>query len=251
MGRTMKVSLFITCLTDTLFPEVGVASVRLLERLGQEVGFDPEQTCCGQMHGNSGYRDASVGLMRRFVDVFADQETIVAPSASCVSMVRHHYPRLAAGTEDPGLVREVDSLVGRTYEICEFIVDRLGMTDVGAYYPHRVTYHASCHGLRYLRLGDRPLKLLSAVDGLELTEMSEPEECCGFGGTFAVKNVATSAAMLEDKIDSIQATEADACTATDSSCLMHIGGGLRKQGAGTRAVHITEILAQQKETAVR
>lgn len=246
----MKVSLFVTCLVDTLFPEVGVATVRLLERLGQEVEFDPEQTCCGQMHGNSGYRDATVGLMRRFVDVFADKEVVVSPSASCVAMVRDHYPRLAASTGDRDLVEAVDDLVGRTFEICEFIVDRLGVTDVGAYYPHRVTYHPSCHGLRMLRLGERPLQLLSKVEGLELVTMSEPEECCGFGGTFTVKNEATSVAMLQDKIGSIEATGARVCTATDSSCLMHIAGGLRKQGAETRTVHIAEILAGEREVVV-
>jgi L-lactate dehydrogenase complex protein LldE len=242
----MGVSLFITCLTDTLFPEVGVASLRLLDRLGQEVEFDPEQTCCGQMHGNSGYRDDTLALMKRFLRVFGDQEQIVAPSASCIAMIRHHYPRLAAESGDSGLVREVDSLVGRSYEICEFIVDQLGVVDVGAYYPHRVTYHASCHGLRILRLGERPRRLLSEVEGLELVEMNEPEECCGFGGTFAVKNAPTSAAMLGDKLDSIAGTGAEVCTATDSSCLMHIGGGLRRQGASARAVHIVEILAQTK-----
>ena len=239
----MRASLFITCFNDTLFPETGIAVVRLLERLGHEVEFPEEQTCCGQMHLNSGYAAEAIPLMRRFVRTFADAEVVVSPSASCVGMVRDQYPRLAAETGDATLVREVEALAPRVLELTELLVDTLGLTDVGAYYPQRVTYHPTCHGLRGLRLGDRPLKLLRAVRGIDLVELPQAEECCGFGGTFAVKNADTSAAMLEDKIASIAATGATVCTAGDNSCLMHIGGGLRRQGAPTRAVHIAEILA--------
>jgi L-lactate dehydrogenase complex protein LldE len=239
----VRASLFITCFNDTLFPETGIAVVRLLERLGHEVEFPEEQTCCGQMHLNSGYAAEAIPLMRRFVRTFADAEVVVSPSASCVGMVRDQYPKLAAETGDATLVREVEALTPRILELTELLVDTLGLTDVGAYYPHRVTYHPTCHGLRGLRLGDRPLKLLRAVRGIDLVELPQAEECCGFGGTFAVKNADTSAAMLEDKIASIAATGATVCAAGDNSCLMHIGGGLRRQGAPTRAVHIAEILA--------
>jgi L-lactate dehydrogenase complex protein LldE len=239
----LRASLFITCFNDTLFPRTGIAVVRLLERLGHAVDFPEEQTCCGQMHLNSGYPDEAVPLLRRFVRAFGDAEVVVSPSASCVGMVRDQYPKLAQRTGDGGLAREVGALVPRVLELTELLVDRLGVTDVGARYPQRVTYHPTCHGLRGLKLGDRPLRLLRAVRELELVELPQAEECCGFGGTFAVKNADTSAAMLEDKIAAIAATGATVCTAGDNSCLMHIGGGLRKRGAPIRAVHLAEILA--------
>jgi L-lactate dehydrogenase complex protein LldE len=179
----LRAALFITCFNDTLFPETGIAVVRLLERLGHEVSFPEDQTCCGQMHLNSGYAREALPLLRRFVRVFGDAEVVVCPSASCVGMVRDQYPKLAASTGDPVLVREVEALAPRVLELSEFLVDRLGVTDVGAYYPHRVTYHPTCHGLRALGLGDRPLALLRAVRGIELVELPRAEECCGFGGT--------------------------------------------------------------------
>ena len=224
----MRISIFITCLGDTLFPETGRAVVRLLERLGHEVAFPEEQTCCGQMHFNSGYSEEGLALARRFERVFADADVVVSPSASCVGMVREHCsPELAS----------------RVFELAEFLVKRLGLEDVGAYYPHRVTYHPTCHSLRVLRVGDAPLRLLRAVRGIDLVELGDAEECCGFGGTFAVKNPDVSAAMLTDKIAHVLSTEAEVCTAGDSSCLMHIGGGLARQRAGVRAVHLAEILA--------
>ena len=239
----MRISLFITCLNDTLFPRAGQAVVTLLERLGHEVDFPLEQTCCGQMHVNSGYPDEALALMRRHLRAFADAEAIVSPSGSCVAMVRDHYPRLARASGDPGLVAAVDALAGRTWELSELLVDRLGVADVGAYYPHRVAYHPTCHGLRVLRLGDKPLRLLRAVRGLELVPLPDAEQCCGFGGTFAVRNADTSTAMLADKVRAVLDTRAEVCTATDSSCLMHIGGGLARQRTGVRAVHLAEILA--------
>ena len=224
----MRISIFITCLADTLFPETGRAVVRLLERLGHEVAFPEEQTCCGQMHFNTGYSEEGLALTRRFERVFADAEVVVSPSASCVGMAREHCsPELAS----------------RVFELAEFLVKRLGLEDVGAYYPHRVTYHPTCHSLRVLRVGDAPLRLLRAVRGIDLVELGDAEECCGFGGTFAVKNPDVSAAMLTDKIAHVLETGAEVCTAGDSSCLMHIGGGLSRQRAGVRAVHLAEILA--------
>jgi L-lactate dehydrogenase complex protein LldE len=204
--------------------------VELLERLGHEVDVPLEQTCCGQMHFNSGYERDGIGLARRFERVFADAEAIVSPSASCVGMVREHCPTVA----------------GRTYELTEFLVDRLGVVDVGASFPHRVTLHPTCHSLRVLRVGDRPRRLLEAVQGIELVPLEEAGECCGFGGTFAVKNADTSMAMLSDKLRRILDTRAEVCTAADTSCLMHIGGALRRQRAGVRTLHLAEILAAQE-----
>jgi L-lactate dehydrogenase complex protein LldE len=223
----VKVSLFITCFNDTLFPSTGRATVELLERLGCDVEFPEAQTCCGQMHGNSGYEEHGQALVGRLERVFSGAETIVSPSASCVAFVREHLP----------------AMEGRLFELTEFLVDRLGVVDVGATFPHRVTLHPTCHSLRLLQLGDRPKRLLEAVRGLELVDLEEPQECCGFGGTFAVKNADTSMAMLSDKLRRILDTRAEVCTAADNSCLMHIGGALRKQRTGVRAMHLAEILA--------
>lgn len=244
----MRVGLFVTCVTDTLFPEAGRATVELLERLGHEVVFDPEQTCCGQLHGNSGYEPEATTLMERFLRVFGDErlDATVAPSGSCVAMVREQYPRLAGKTGSAELVAQVAAVTARTYELSEFLVRKLAVDDVGAYYPHRVVYHPSCHGLRMLHLGDAPLRLLRNVQALELVELPEAESCCGFGGTFAIKNADTSAAMLADKIRAVLDTEAEVCTAVDSSCLLHIGGGLSRQRTGVRTVHLAEILAAQE-----
>jgi L-lactate dehydrogenase complex protein LldE len=226
----VRVELFITCFNDTLFPATGRAVVALLERLGCSVGFPLEQTCCGQMHFNSGYADHGLALAARLERVFADAEVVVSPSASCVGMVREHCPALA----------------GRVFELSEFLVDRLGVVDVGASFPHRVTLHPTCHSLRELRVGDRPWLLLSAVRGIDLVPLADAEECCGFGGTFAVKNADTSVAMLSDKLRRVLDTRAEVCTAADTSCLMHIGGALRRGRAGVRVLHMAEILAAQE-----
>jgi L-lactate dehydrogenase complex protein LldE len=217
--------------------------VRLLERLGHEVVFPEEQTCCGQMHANSGYGEQAVPLARRFVRVFADHDVIVTPSGSCAAMVRDGYPRLAELAGDDVLARDVAAIAPHVHELSELLVDVLGIEDVGAYYPHRVTYHPTCHGLRLLHVGDRPLRLLRAVRGIDLVELGDATTCCGFGGTFAVKNADTSAAMLTDKLRAILDTRAEICTALDNSCLMQIGGGLSRARAGTRTVHLAEILA--------
>jgi L-lactate dehydrogenase complex protein LldE len=217
--------------------------VEVLERLGHRVAFPEEQTCCGQMHANNGYADEAIGLVRRFVRVFADAEVVVSPSASCVATVREHYPVLAERSGDDGLRAEVAAIGERVVELTELLVDRLGVEDVGASFPHRVTYHPTCHSLRLLGLGDRPRRLLEAVRGLELLELPAAGECCGFGGTFAVKNADTSSAMLTDKLRHVVGTGAEYCVAVDSSCLMHIGGGLRRQRAAAGTVHLAEILA--------
>ena len=243
----MKISLFITCFNDTIFPETGRATVRLLERLGHEVEFRQEQTCCGQMHFNTGYQAEALALARRFVKVFRDAEAVVAPSVSCVGLIRDSYLHLAEESGDTALVAEVKAVVPTVWELSEFLVNKLGVEDVGAYYPHRVTYHPTCHSLRAMKLGDAPLRLLKAVKGLELVELPEAAECCGFGGTFAVKNADTSIAMLGDKVRCVMNTKAEVCSAVDNSCLMQIGGGLHRLRTGVRTVHLAEILASTEE----
>jgi L-lactate dehydrogenase complex protein LldE len=226
----MRISLFVTCLADTLFPQVGKATVTLLERLGHQVEFPAAQACCGQMHVNTGYQREALPLIRRYVEVFSGADAVVVPSGSCAGSVRHQHAAVAA----------------RTWELSELLTDVLGVEDVGAYYPHRVTYHPTCHSLRVLGVGDRPLRLLRQVAGLALVELPEAVVCCGFGGTFAVKNADTSTAMLADKMRHVLSTGAEVCTAGDSSCLMHIGGGLSRLRAGVRTVHLAEILASTR-----
>ena len=239
----MKVSLFITCFNDTLFPETGKSMVRLLERLGHSVDFPLEQTCCGQMHYNTGYQEEAIPLVRRFVEVFRDAEAIVAPSASCVGMIHEFYGRVAQRSGDPELQEKVQQIVPKVFELTQFLVEELGVKDVGATYPHRVTYHPTCHSLRVLNIGNAPLVLLRNVKGIDLVELPMAEECCGFGGTFAIKNADTSMAMLTDKIRHIKETGAEVCSAADNSCLMHIGGALSRQRSGVKPIHIAEILA--------
>jgi len=239
----MRVALFITCFNDTLFPATGQAVVHLLERLGHQVVFPMEQTCCGQMHYNTGYHREAIPLVRRFVRIFSPYEAIVAPSASCVAMVRDLYPHAAELAEDRQLAAEIAALTPRVFELTEFLINKLGVEDVGAYYPHRVTYHPTCHSLRHLRVGDAPLRLLRAVKGIDLVDLPAAEECCGFGGTFAVKNADTSMAMLSDKLRRVLDTRAEVCTAADNSCLMHINGALHRQRTGVRTLHLAEILA--------
>lgn len=221
--------------------------VRLLERLGHSVDFPLEQTCCGQMHYNTGYQEEAIPLVRRFVKVFADAEAIVAPSASCVGMVHEFYEKVAKRSGDEELLKQVKGIIPKVFELTQFLVDELGLEDVGAYYPHRVTYHPTCHSLRVLKIGDAPLKLLRNVKGIDLVELPAAQECCGFGGTFAVKNADTSMAMLGDKIRHVKETGAEVCSAADNSCLMNIGGGLSRQRSGVKAVHIAEILASTEE----
>ncbi|WP_405009939.1 (Fe-S)-binding protein [Kitasatospora sp. NBC_01539] len=243
----MRVALFVTCVNDALFPGTGRAVVALLERLGVEVDFPAAQTCCGQPQFNTGYRRGTEPLVRRMGEAFAGYEYVVTPSGSCAAMVRENYPRIGAKAVAEGrgseLASVADVLVPRVFELTEFLVDVLGVVDVGAYFPHTVTYHPSCHGLRVLGLGERPRRLLEAVKGLELRELPGAQECCGFGGTFAVKNPDVSAAMGADKVRNALATGAEVLCGADNSCLLHVGGTLRRQGAPVRAVHLAEILA--------
>jgi L-lactate dehydrogenase complex protein LldE len=231
--QTRRVALFATCLTDTFFPDTARAVVRLLERLGCVVEFPQAQTCCGQMHYNTGYLDRAKPLARNVASTFAGYDAIVMPSGSCAGMVRHVYPSF--GVDVPA------------YELSEYLVDVLGVEDVGAYFPHRVTYHPTCHSLRMLGVGDRPLRLLRAVKGLDLVELPGATECCGFGGTFALKNADVSSAMLADKMTAVLETSADVVCAGDNSCLMHIGGGLSRLQAGVHPVHLADILASTEE----
>ena len=244
----MRIALFVTCLVDAVFPAAGQATVRLLERLGHEVTFTPEQTCCGQMHANTGYLREALPLVRRYVEVFEDSEVIVVPSGSCTGSVRHQHAMVARRFGDEELAKRAEAVAARTFELSELLIDVLKVEDVGAYYPHRVTYHPTCHSLRLLRVGDRPIRLLRNVAGLDLVELPDAEVCCGFGGTFAVKNADVSTAMLADKMRSVLATRAEVCTAGDSSCLMHIGGGLSRLNAGTSTLHIAEILASTRDS---
>jgi L-lactate dehydrogenase complex protein LldE len=234
----VRIGLFVTCLTDTLFPDTGKAVVAVLERLGHQVDFPAGQTCCGQMHFNTGYRREATPMARGLVHAFRGYEAVVTPSASCASMVREYFPVLGADLAELG---------PRTYELSVFLADVLGVTDVGAYFPHRVTYHPSCHSLRMLKVGDAPLRLLRAVRGLDLAELPDAESCCGFGGTFSVKNADVSAAICADKVAAIHASAAEVVCAADNSCLMHIGGALRRQRSGVAAMHLAEILARTEE----
>jgi L-lactate dehydrogenase complex protein LldE len=247
----MRVALFVTCVNDAVHPRTGRAVVALLERLGVEVDFPAAQSCCGQPQFNTGYRRETEPLVRRMAAAFEGYDHVVSPSGSCVAMVRDNYPRIGerAAAEGRGgaLAGAAADLVPRVLELTEFLVDVLGVEDVGAYYPHTVTYHPSCHGLRMLGLGDRPLRLLRRVKGLELLELPGAEECCGFGGTFAVKNADVSVAMGDDKLRNALGTGAEALCGADNSCLMHLGGLLRRRGAGMRTVHIAEILASTEQ----
>jgi L-lactate dehydrogenase complex protein LldE len=245
----LQISLFITCYNDTFFPETGKAVVAVLEKLGHTVEFRPAQTCCGQMHYNTGYQREALPMMEHFLEVFRGAEAVCIPSSSCVAMIRDHYPKMAANG-DAALKRAVKNMLPRVYEFTELLVDKFGVTDVGAFFPHTVALHPSCHSLRSLNLGDRPAKLLENVRGLTLVDLPEAAECCGFGGTFAVKNADVSAAMLSDKVRCVLNSGAEVCAAVDNSCLMHIGGALSRQRAGVRVLHLAEILASRDEKGI-
>ncbi|MDH2393800.1 (Fe-S)-binding protein [Streptomyces sp. HNM0663] len=246
----MRIGLFATCLSDTLFPDAVKATAVLLTRLGHELVFPPGQTCCGQMHVNTGYQREPVPLVRNFAEQFGDRviDAVVVPSGSCAGCVRHQHEIVAERYGDRTLRAGVAAVKDKTYELSEFLVDVADTVNVGAYFPHRVTYHPTCHSLRMLRVGDKPLRLLKAVEGIDLIELPEADTCCGFGGTFAVKNAATSAAMLTDKVKHVTHTGAAVCTAGDSSCLMHIGGGLSRIRSRTRTLHLAQILAATRAT---
>ncbi|MEO7446637.1 MAG: (Fe-S)-binding protein [Humibacillus sp.] len=239
----MRVALMVTCINDAMFPEAGKAVVTLLRRLGVDVEFPAAQTCCGQPMVNTGYLDEAVPVVRTFVRAFEDYDAVVTPSGSCAGSARHQHAMVARRSGDAGLAAAVAEVSPRVHELSEFLVDVLGIEDVGASFPHSVTYHPTCHSLRMLGVGDRPERLLRAVRGIRLLDLPSAEECCGFGGTFAVKNADTSVAMGSDKARHVRETGAEVLVAGDSSCLMHIGGLLSRQRAGVRVMHLAEVLA--------
>lgn len=238
----MKVSLFIPCYVDQLSPHIGLAMATVLERLGHEIDYPPGQTCCGQPAFNCGFQDDARGVAEHFLKTFADAEVIGVPSGSCATMVRVFYRELFEGSD---LEKQAESIAERTFEFSELLVDKLGVTDVGATFSGRATFHDGCHGLRELGLKDAPRKLLANVEGLELVEMAEAETCCGFGGTFAVKFPQISTAMAEVKSLSIDETAADYVISNDPSCLMQISGYLSRQEKRAKCLHLAEVLAGQ------
>jgi len=240
---SVRVALMVTCVNDAMFPETGKAVVTLLRRLGVDVDFPAGQTCCGQPMINTGYLDEAISAVRAFAGAFEGYDAIVTPSGSCAGCVRHQHAIVARRAGDPRLTAALERTSPRTYELSEFLVDVLGVVDVGAYFPHRVTYHPTCHSLRMLGVGDRPTRLLSAVRGLSLVDLPAAEQCCGFGGTFAVKNADVSVAMASDTARHVRETGAEVLVAGDNSCLMNIGGLLSRQRAGVRIMHLAEVLA--------
>jgi L-lactate dehydrogenase complex protein LldE len=239
----MKVSLFITCLVDQFFPQVGMSVVSVFRKLGLEVDFPAEQTCCGQPAFNSGFTTEARDLAKRFIKIFENSEYVVAPSGSCTSMVRVFYPELFK--HDAEWKQRAESLASKTYEFTEFLVNVLGVEDVGARYEGKVTFHQSCHLLRELNVRTEPQRLLKAVEGIELVELERADFCCGFGGLFAIKYPDISGSILQDKIDCIKKSGGDVVVACDAGCLMHIGGGLSRQGVTTRTMHIAEMLCSE------
>ena len=237
-----RVALMLTCVNDALFPGTGRAVVNLLRRLGVDADFPQGQGCCGQPMVNTGYLDEAVPVVRNFVDVFEGYDAVVTPSGSCAGSVRHQHGIVARRSGDPALAAGVARTSPKIYELSEFLVDVLGVTNVGAYFPHTVAYHPTCHSARALGVGDRPVRLLRAVRGLRLVDLPHGDECCGFGGTFAVKNADTSIAMGADKARHAVGSGAEVLVAGDNSCLLHIGGMLSRQRAGVRVMHLAEIL---------
>ena len=245
----MRVALFSTCIGDALFPDAHKASALVLSRQGYEVVFPETQTCCGQMHVNTGYQEQAMPIVETYVDTFSDPsiDYVVVPSGSCTGAVREQHVHLAERFGSKALVDGAKQTAKKTLDLSEFIVDVAGTYNVGAFFPHRVTYHSSCHSLRFLKVGERPLELLRNVEGLELVDLPNSEECCGFGGTFSVKMSEVSSAMVSDKVRHIKETNAEYVTAGDSSCLMNIAGAMSRQHSGVRALHMAEILASTKE----
>ena len=248
----MRVALFATCINEAMFPQAPAATARLLERLGHEVVFPEAQACCGQMHVNTGYFREAVPVIRNHVQAFApvldgEWDAVVGPSGSCVGSVRHQQAMVARREGEDRLAREAELVAARTYELSELLVDVLGLTDVGAWFPHSATYHPTCHSLRMIKVGDKPLRLLRAVEGIDLVELPEAQACCGFGGTFSLKNSETSAAMVQEKVRHVVSTGAEVLVAGDYSCLMNMAGSLSRQGTGVHAAHLAEVLASTRE----
>jgi L-lactate dehydrogenase complex protein LldE len=237
----------VTCINDALFPDTGRNVVRLLRRLGVEVDFPEAQTCCGQPMMNTGYLDEAVPVLRTFVGAFEGYDAVVTPSGSCAGAARHQHDIVARRSGDAGLREAAAEVSGRVHELSEFLVDVLGVEDVGASFPHRVTYHPTCHSLRMIGVADRPLRLLRRVSGIDLVDLPRADECCGFGGTFAMKNADTSIAMGSDKARHVRGTGAEVLVAGDRSCLTHVGGLLSRQRAGVRVLHLADVLASTED----
>lgn len=242
-GKNIRVSLFITCLVDQFFPDVGMSAVSVLRKLGVDVDFPAAQTCCGQPAFNSGFTTEARELAKRFIAIFEKSEFVVAPSGSCTSMVRVFYPELLK--DEPEWQKRAESLASRTYELTEFLVNVLGVEDVGASFEGKVALHQSCHLLRELNVRTEPQRLLKAIKGIDLVDLERSDTCCGFGGLFAIKYPHISGSILQDKLDCIKKSGGDVVVACDVSCLMHIGGGLSRQGERTRTMHIAELLASE------
>lgn len=238
-----RVSLFVTCIVDQLFPKVGLAMADVLERLGYQVEFPEDQTCCGQPAFNTGFRDEARQVARHFLKVFRDSEYVVVPSGSCTSMIAHHFHDLFP--DDPQALQAAEALSKRVWEFSRFVLEVAGVDDVGARLEDVVTYHDSCHALREFGIKDGPRRLLANVRGLELREMDTAEECCGFGGTFSVKFAEVSGGMARTKLDSIARTGARTVVSVDSSCLMQIQGALSRAGLAVRTMHLAEVLASR------
>ncbi|MDO4897768.1 MAG: (Fe-S)-binding protein [Rothia sp. (in: high G+C Gram-positive bacteria)] len=253
----MRVALFSTCIVDAMYPKVAEATVKILERLGHEVVFPQGQTCCSQMHVNSGYFDDAYPVVKTHVDAFSewDFDVIVAPSGSCVASLGHQQPMIAERAGDAVRAQKAAELAARSFELSQFLIDVCGITDaaeqLGSYFPEKVTYHSSCHGMRLLGLGTRQEDLIRTVGGLEYTRVEGLDQCCGFGGTFSFKNADTSGAMVEDKVANIEKTGAAVATGGDSSCLMNIGGALSRKDSPVQTVHFAEILASTKENPLK
>lgn len=237
----MKVSLFVTCLVDQFFPHVGESAVKVLRRLGAKVEFPSDQTCCGQLAFNDGFRGEAKRLAERFISIFEESEYIVAPSGSCVCMVRVFYPELFE--DDPRLLQKARMISSRVYEFSEFLVKVCRVEDTGAFFNGMVTYHESCHALRELKISEEPRRLIRAVRGCRLVEMERADSCCGFGGIFSVKLPHVSTAILDEKLKYIVESGAESVVATDMGCLMHLAGGLSRRKIPVKAIHIAELLA--------
>ncbi|WP_047150390.1 (Fe-S)-binding protein [Aneurinibacillus tyrosinisolvens] len=244
----MKVSLFITCLSDAIYPRVGEAMAKLLARHGVKLHFPETQTCCGQPAFNSGYWDEARASAQTLLDAFEDSDFVVSPSGSCTSMIHHYYPDLFK--DDPVMLDRVRRFTEKTYEFSQFLVNVLGVTDIGASFPHKVTYHPSCHGSRLLGIKDEPRALLANIKGLKFVDLPYAEDCCGFGGTFAVKMADISGAMVEEKVNHVLETEAEVLVGMDMGCLMNISGRLHYEGKPVRVMHIAELLYEGVKQSV-
>lgn len=253
----MRIALFSTCIVDAMYPRVARATVEILERLGHEVVFPPGQTCCSQMHVNSGYLDDAHAIVKNHVKAFSswDYDVAVAPSASCVVSLQHQQPMVCRHAGDEALAEAAEEVAGRTFELSKLLIDVLGVTDaaaqLGSYFPESVTFHSSCHGMRHMKLGSRQSDLVRTVEGVQFTELPGLEECCGFGGTFSFKNADTSGAMVDSKIRNIERTGARVCAGGDVSCLMNIGGALSREQIPVTTLHFAQILASTRENPLQ